>query len=63
MKPSEFWLDIEHRLWDMISEINHYHYSRPHDVDNFAAALAHSNRHLKLIQENPPPFNQRPVKE
>ena len=63
MKPEEFWLDIEHRLWDMISEINHYHYSRPHDVDTFAAALAHSNRHLKLIQENPPPFNQRPVRE
>ena len=59
MTPDEFWHDIENILWNMISEINHYHYSRPHDVDNFAAALAKTNKLLKLIQENPPPFNQR----
>jgi uncharacterized UPF0160 family protein len=59
MNPNEFWLDIEHKLWEMISIINHYHYSRPHDVDNFAFALAKTNDLLKKVQENPPPFNQR----
>lgn len=60
--PEEFWLDIEGRLWNMIGEINNHYYSRPHHVDNFAAALAMTNKLLKLVQENPPAFKGRPNK-